>query len=168
MKLLTLASMKKMMRLSLIVGTLALLGLSCTKICDEPDVNGINALPFKFKTDGNDGFSQDEINSAYMVRYLIAFGDSLTFPKDTLSLNGRKDFRLTNYDPFRNDSIGYVRYNYAIRFENNDTLGYVITQIKLKGQYTGECAYENQMKRFTWNGQAQDITEFSNPFLITK
>lgn len=160
--------MKKMMRLSLIVGTLALLSLACTKICDEPDVNGLNALPFKFKTDGTDGFSQAEINSAYMVRYLIAFGDSLTFPKDTLSLNGNTDFRLTNYDPFRNDSIGYVRYNYAIRFENNDTLSYVITQIELNGQYIGDCAYENQMKRFTWNGQDQDITEFSDSFLITK
>ena len=160
--------MKKMMRFCLIIGTLALLSVSCTKTCDEPDVNGLNALPFQFKTDGSDGFSESAINSAYMVRYLIAFGDSLTFPKDTISLNGRDNFRLTNYDPFVNDSIGYVRYNYAIRFESSDTLSYVITQIELKGQYTGDCAYENQMKRFTWNGQVQDITEFSNPFLITK
>lgn len=160
--------MKKRMRLYLMVGTLALLSLACTKICDAPNVDLINALPFEFKTEGNDGFSEAEVSSAYMVRYLIAFGDSLTFPKDTISLNGRTNFNLTNYDPFRNDSIGYVRYNYAIRFENNDTLSYVITQIELKGQYTGECAYENQLKRFTWNGQPQDITEFSNPFLITK
>jgi hypothetical protein len=160
--------MKKMMRFCLIVGTLALMSVSCTKICDAPDVDSLNALPFQFKTDGNDGFSESEINSAYMVRYLIALGDSLTFPVDTVSLEGRDNFRLTNYDPFRNDSIGYVRYNYAILFESNDTLSYVITQIELKGQYTGECAYENQLKKFTWNGQVQDITEFSNPFLITK
>jgi len=157
-----------MMKFSAILAVLSFAILGCTKICDEPNVNEINAFKFELKSSGDNSFSEEDLNQSYLVRYFIAFGDSLNFPQDTISLQGKNPFTLTNFEPFRNDSIAFVRYNYAIGFENNDTLKYVITQIKINGKYVGECVYENDLKRFALNGQTYDVTGINEPFLISK
>jgi hypothetical protein len=157
-----------MIKFSSVLALFSVAIFGCTKICDEPNVNEINAFSFELKSSGDNSFTEDDINQSYLVRYFIAFGDSLTFPQDTIYLQGTNPIKLANFEPFRNDSIAFVRYNYAIGFENNDTLKYVLTQIKISGKYVGECAYENELKRFTLNGQTFDVTGKENPFLISK
>lgn len=147
---------------------------SCTKICDEPPVDDLNALYLKFNTEGEDSFTEEELESFYMVRYFDVPGDSLTFPDDTVFYHGHfyegsaGQIRLSNHIPFRNDSIFYVRYNYGLYFESDSTLSYIITDIDLEGTYVGECDYENVKKTFHINDQLVDMSASTDYYEIKK
>jgi len=146
---------------------------ACTEICDAPPIDNLNALYLEFKKDGENGFTEEERNSFYMVRYYQVPGDSLTFPADTVFYFGNfyesdNRFRISNGIPFQNDSIFYVRYNYGLFFESDSTLSYLISQINLRGKYTGNCAYENQEKTFLLNGSFVDRSGSTSYYQITK
>ncbi len=147
---------------------------SCTKICDEPPVDDLNALYLQFKTEGEDSFTEEELESFYLVRYFDVPEDSLTFPDDTIFYHGNfydgsdNQIRISNGTPFLNDSIFYVRYNYGLFFESDSTLSYIITEFDLEGTYVGECGYENVTKTFHINDQLVDMSASTDYYEITK
>lgn len=146
---------------------------ACTEICDEPPIDDLNALYLEFKKDGESGFSEEERDSFYIVRYYQVPGDSLTWPADTVYYFGNfyesdNRFRISNGIPFQNDSLFYVRYNYGLFFDVDSLLSYIITDINLSGKYTGNCAYENQEKTFLLNGNFVDMSSNTDYYQISK
>lgn len=146
---------------------------ACTEICDEPPIDDLNALYLEFKTEGEDGFSEAERESFYIVRYYQVPGDSLTWPADTIFYFGNfyeadNRFRISNGIPFENDSLFYVRYNYGLFFSADSTLSMTISDINLTGKYTGNCDYENQEKTFRLNGSLVDMGGTTDYYQITK
>lgn len=146
----------------------------CKDNCDPPPVDDINALYLKFKTDGDNGFSEEERNSMYLVRYFDVPGDSLTFPSDTMRFFGNlyqgsnHKLRISNDIPFKNDSLFFVAYNYGFYFESDSTLKLSLTDISLRGKYVGDCAYENKEKTFKLNGQFVNRTANQDFYEISK
>lgn len=146
----------------------------CAEVCDEPPIDDLNALYLELKVDGDDGFSEDERASCFIVRYFDVVNDSLTFPDDTVFYNGNfhdgsdNRIRLSNGTPFENDSLFYVRYNYGIFFESDSTLELLITDIDLRSRYVGECGYENVQKTFRLNGEWVDRSGSQAYYEITK
>lgn len=154
---------------------LSLIVLSaCTEDCDPPPVDDINALYLKFKTEGENSFSQDERDSMYLVRYFQVPGDSLNFPSDTIRFYGNlyqgsnHKLRISNGVPFENDSLFYVSYNYGFFFESDSTLQLTLTDISLRGKYVGDCDYENKEKTFKLNGETVNRTANQDFYEISK
>lgn len=146
---------------------------SCTEICDAPDIDLINAIFLKLDTSEVDGFSEDELNSLYMVRYFRVEEADFDWPHDTVFIYGNfyrspSTIRLSNDHPFTNDSLFYPRYNYALLFESDTLLEYRITNITLDSKYTGDCAYENMVKTFEMNGLTVNKSGTTDTHTITK
>jgi hypothetical protein len=146
---------------------------ACTEICDDPPVDELNALYLELKEGGDDGFSPEVLNSAFIVRYWIVPGDSLTFPQDTINApamftNGLNRLRISNGIPFQNDSLFYPRYNYVVFSEADTTLELKITNIDLESGYIGECEYENRIKTFDLNGTPVNQSKSTDYYLITQ
>lgn len=146
---------------------------ACTEVCDEPPIDDINALYLEFKKDGEDGFTEEELETFYLVRYFQVPGDSLTFPDDTIHYYGNfyeadNRFRISNGIPFSNDSLFFVRYNYGMFFESDTTQQVLLTDITLRGEYIGDCEYENKEKTFRINGDLVNQTASTDYIQITK
>lgn len=152
---------------------LLVLGTACTKDCDAPPVDDINALYLRLKTGGDNGFSEEELSSLYLVRYFDVPGDSLTFPADTLHFasfyeGSDNKIRISNDTPFRNDSLFFVRYNYGFYFEADSNLSVMLTDIQLEGGYIEDCDYENRRKTFRINDQEVNRSGSQDYYEITK
>lgn len=132
---------------------------ACSEECDEPDIQAINALYFELKQGGEDGFTQEALDQLYVVRF-VPFSDPLV--ADTTYLNGNYpegEGRLFINDefPFLNSQSPYFTvYGYMLI---DPTTGYVgnIENIELKGEYDGDCGYNNLEKKFTFNGEEVDM-----------
>ena len=146
---------------------------SCTEICDAPDVDRINAIFLKLDTSEVDGFSQEELDSLYMVRYFRVEEADFDWPHDTVYFFGNfyqnpSTIRLSNDHPFTNDSLFFPRYNYAILFKSDTLLEYRITNITLDSKYIGDCAYENKVKTFDIDGVTVNKSGTTDTHSITK
>lgn len=165
--------MKQIQQSALILVSIAAFA-ACTEVCDEPPVDDLNALYLELKKDSVDGFTQAELDSCFLVRYFDVFNDSLTFPDDTVFYYGNfhegseNRIRISNGTPFENDSLFYVRYNYGIFFRTDSTLQYLITDIDLKGEYIGDCDYENVTKTFRLNDELVNRSGNQEYYQITK
>lgn len=150
--------MKRRNYILLILATIAF--SACTKKCEEPDIQAINALYFELQNGGEDGFNSDELNAIYFVRF-IPFSEPLI--ADTLYANGlfpdgEGKFHINDTYPFTNDqSPYYTVYGYLVV---EPTTGFVanIENIELGGEYDGECGYTNLKKRFTLDGDTIDVS----------
>ncbi len=133
---------------------------SCTEKCEEPDIQSINALHFELQNGGDNGFTADELDAIYFVRY-IPFSEPLI--ADTLYSNGiyplgEGRFLINDRFPFNNDqSPYYTVYGYLVV---DPTTGYVanIENIELGGAYDGDCGYTNTLKRFSLDGDTIDVS----------
>ncbi len=134
------------------------LTVSCSKECDEPDIQAINALYFEL-VEGEDGFTPEAIDQIYIVRF-VPFSEP--FVADTLFLegnypSGRGKFFINDVFPFVNSQSPYFTiYGYLIV---DPTTGYVgnVENISLLGEYDGDCGYNNLEKNFTFNGEEVDM-----------
>ncbi len=143
---------------------------ACEEGCDEPDVQRINGLYFEFDQEGSDGFTEEELNNVFFVRY-VPLSEPLV--ADTLYINGIYPegfgkFIINDNFPFQNFGAPYfISYSYLI-VEN--ITGYVgnVENIVLKGEYDGECGYNNLQKSFFFNGDSLDMGGVSTPFIISR
>lgn len=143
---------------------------ACSEKCDEPDIQYINGLHLKLQNGGDNGFSPEELDAIYFVRY-IPFSEPLI--ADTLMANGYfpegpGKFTINDKFPFFNDqSPYYTVYGYMII---DPTTGYVanIEDIKLAGQYDGDCGYTNTKKIFTLNVDTIDVSGLETYYPLTR
>lgn len=143
---------------------------SCTEECDEPDIQKINALYFELQQGGEDGFTEAELDSVYIVRF-VPYSEPLV--ADTTYLyglypEGEGRFFINDDFPFLNYQSPYFpTYGYMVV---EPTTGFVATidNIELKGEYDGDCDYRNLEKRFTYNGEAHDYGGSQAYFPITR
>lgn len=144
----------------LLVALSALCFSACTEECDEPDIQAINALYFELQNGGENGFTAEELDAVFFVRF-IPFSEPLI--ADTLYTNGNYPegegkFLINDTYPFNNDeSPYYTVYGYMVV---EPTTGYVanIENIDLGGEYDGDCGYINTQKRYTINGDSVDVS----------
>lgn len=143
---------------------------SCSEKCDEPDIGMINALYFELKQGGENGFSEEELDSIYIVRF-VPFSEPLV--ADTAYIGGEYPagegkFYINNEYPFFNYQSPYFpTYGYMVV---DPTTGFVgnIENIELTGQYDGDCGYRNLEKKFTYNGEEFDFGGTQAYFTITR
>ncbi len=148
----------------------ALVLTSCWEKCEDPDVSRINALYFEFERDGSGGFTDEELNSVFFVRY-VPFSEPLL--ADTLIINGNfpegfGKFIVNDFFPFRNIGAPYfVVYDYLIV---EPTTGFVasIERIVIGGEYDGECGYTNTKRSFFFNGDSLDSAGLTNALIISR
>src|SRR5690606_1861369 len=133
---------------------------ACSEKCEEPDIQAINAIYFELQNGGENGFSAEELDAVYFVRY-IPFSEPLI--ADTLIPNGffpegEGRFLINDTYPFNNSQSPYFTVYGNLVVE--PTTGYVanIENIELKGEYDGDCGYFNTKKRFTLNGDTIDVS----------
>jgi len=149
---------------------LLLVFAACSKECDEPDIQAINALYFELKEGGDDGFSEKALDELYIVRF-VPFSEPLV--ADTVYLqgnypSGRGRLFINDEFPFiNNQSPYYTIYGYLII---DPTTGYVgsVENIELKGEYDGDCGYNNLEKKFTFNGEEVDMGGTEDFYLVTQ
>lgn len=150
---------------------IALLTLgACSEKCDEPDIQYINGLHLELQNGGSNGFTPEELDAIYFVRY-IPFSEPLI--ADTLLSNGYfpdgpGKFTINDNFPFFNDqSPYYTVYGYMII---DPTTGFVanIEDITLAGQYDGDCGYTNTNKIFTLDGDTIDVSGLDTYYPITR
>ncbi|NEN24449.1 hypothetical protein G3O08_13135 [Cryomorpha ignava] len=150
-----------MKKTSILLLVLAALSFgACSEKCEEPDIQAINALYFELQNGGDNGFSAEELDAIFFVRF-IPFSEPLI--ADTLYPNGiypegEGRFLINDSYPFNNDqSPYYTVYGYMVV---EPTTGYVanIENIELGGEYDGDCGYINTRKRYTVNGDTIDVS----------
>jgi hypothetical protein len=154
----------------LLLPILAIWMASCSEECDEPDIQEINALYFELKQGGDDGFTEKGLDEVFLVRF-VPFSEPLV--ADTVFLQGNYPlgearFLVNDEFPFTNNQSPYfTTYGYLIV---DPTSGFVgsIENIELKGEYDGDCGYNNLEKKFTFNGEAQDMGGTTDYFLVTQ
>lgn len=149
---------------------LALVFVSCKEKCDEPDIQAINALYFELKQGGDGGFTEEELNSIFFVRF-VPMSDPLIadtlFPQGNYPMGAGKFYINDNY-PFRNDQSPYFPvYGYMI-VDPGTNYRDTISNIKLGGQYDGECGYDNTLKKYTVNGDTVDMSGSQDFHLLTR
>ena len=54
----------------LLVIVLGSLFVACNEKCDEPDIERINSIYIELKNGGSDGFTEEQLDSIYFVRYV--------------------------------------------------------------------------------------------------
>ena len=150
---------------------LSLFLAGCQKPCPDPDVDSINALYFSFKLGGTDGFTQSEIDSTMIIRFIMV--DTTIATADTLYYNGHfyngtnNEVRISNTIPWNNDAPPvYPNFSYVLQNPQH-TFSDTIANIKLKGEYTNNCGYNNEQKTFTFNGNPVDMSGSLNSYVIT-
>lgn len=143
---------------------------ACTEKCDEPDIDYINGLHFELLKHGDSGFSSGALDSIYFVRY-IPFSEPLiadtAYPQGYYPDGGTR-FTLNDKYPFYNDQSPYFTiYGYMVI---DPTTGFVanITDIKLEGEYDGDCGYINTFKSFVLNNDTIEASGADGFVLITK
>lgn len=148
-----------------------LLGLySCEEKCDEPDIERINSIYIELKQGGSDGFTEDELNNIYFVRYVP---NSNPLVADTSYPNGffpegEGRFLINDSYPFRNEEPPYwVVFGYEI-IEPNSGFSTRIQDIELDGMYDGDCGYNNIKKTFTVDSVPVDMSGSQEFYLVTK
>jgi len=155
-------------RFLLVILLFPLLIYSCSEKCDEPDIQSINALYFELDQ-SDEGFTEEAIDQIYVVRF-VPFSEPLV--ADTVYLNGNYPsgsgrFYINDEFPFVNRQSPYFTiYGYMVI---DPTTGYVgtVENIELKGEYDGDCNYDNLTKRFTFNGDSLDFGGSQEYYLIT-
>lgn len=142
---------------------------SCAKDCDEPDIESINSLYFELKQGGDDGFTAEELDEMYVVRY-IQESDPLI--ADTLFTNGvypegEGKIIINDSYPFLNSqSPYYTVYGYEIVIQSAGFISF-IENIELGGEYDGECGYTNTRKAFDLNGDSLNRAGSTDFLLLT-
>ena len=156
---------------SLLFFCLVLFGLSnCTERCEEPDIERINSLFFELKQGGDDGFSSEELDSVYFVRF-VPFSDPLI--ADTIFPNGfypegEGRFLINNSFPISNQQAPYYPvYSYQI-IEPTSNFTTVVGDITLQGAYLGDCDYENTLKAFKVDGDSINMPGSMDFYLLTR
>jgi hypothetical protein len=146
---------------------------ACEKPCKEPDTDAINAIYLEFKLGGENGYTNEELNQAYIVRYFATEADTI-LPVDTIFLNGKfyngssNKLRISNDFPIKNPLQPYwVSYDYTIQ-NPEETFIIEIKDIDIKGTYTGDCVYENQQKSYTVNDSLFNRTNNTDYLLIDR
>lgn len=125
--------------------------VSCEKPCEDPGVDSINSIYLKLKSGGENGFTQEELNSTYLVRYLMGYPtDSLN--RDTTSFvfyeGSSNRIRIGSEIPWKSIIPPYyTQYTYIITNTSTNRKD-TITNIDLIGDYTGDCKYVNSQKQF--------------------
>lgn len=155
---------------ALFVGLL-LISVACKETCDEPDIDRINGLKFQLPIEGEDAFTSEELADLMFVRY-VPFSDPLigdtVFVNGNLLEEGPGRFIINDFFPFRNASAPYfVIYNYIIE---GFTAAYFaeITNITLRGEYDGECNYNNLQQSFFLNGDSLDLGGTTDFFVLPR
>jgi hypothetical protein len=146
---------------------------ACEEPCTDPDTDYLNGIFLEFKLGGEDGYTNEELNEAYVVRYYANDVDTV-LPVDTIFLNGifyentTNKLRLSNNFPIKNSIQPYwVIYDYTIQ-NPEQTFVIQIKNIDVKGNYTGDCIYENQLKTYTVNDSLFNRTGNSEYLLIDR
>ena len=148
----------------------AMVAGGCSKECDEPDIAKINALYFEMQMGGEDGFTQEELDEIFIVRF-VPYSQPLI--ADTMYVqgnfpNGPGRFFINDEYPFLNfQSPYFTTYGYMIVQPSTGFVGN-IENIKLKGEYDGDCNYKNVDKKFTFNGEDHNTGGGENYFVIAK
>jgi len=143
---------------------------SCVQDCDEPDVERINSLLFELKQGGEDGFSQEALNSIYYVRY-VAFSEPLiadTFYGNGNFPEGNGRFVINDQFPFRNSQTPYYTSYAYIVIDPTSDFAADIENVKLQGFYDGECGYTNTQKQFVLDGDTIDLAGSADFYLLTR
>ncbi len=143
---------------------------SCSPECEEPDIMDINSLKFQLDIDGENGFFSFELHHVYLVRF-VPFSEPLV--ADTVYLNGVFPdgpgmFSINDEFPFLNPGSPYYPvYGYQVV---DPSTGYVATidNIELKGEYDGDCGYQNIQKSFVINGDTVDMGGTDTYYLISQ
>ncbi len=139
------------------------------KFCDEPDIDYINALSFKF----DDNVPQSQIETAYLVRFNK--DDDFLTPIDSIryleASDGAAILVLSDRRPFT--SGGFINLNsyedsdYIIR--NMGDFSFKISNIEVKGEYSDcDCVYTNTEKTFRLNQQEMDRTNSNSEIILAK
>gem|GEM_PF-2328076 len=144
--------------------------ISCSPECDEPNITDINSLKFQLDIDGENGFLSFELQYVYLVRF-VPFSDPLV--ADTAYLNGVFPdgpgmFSINDEFPFLNPGAPYYPvYGYQVV---DPSTGYVATidNIELRGEYDGDCGYQNLQKRFVINSDTVDMGGTDTFYLISQ
>jgi hypothetical protein len=143
---------------------------ACTGECEEPDIQAINALYFELQQGGEGGFTDEELDAVYFVRF-VPFSQPLiadTFYAQGNYPLGEGRFLINDQYPFFNQEAPYfTSYGYMVV---DPITGYVgnIENIDLEGEYDGDCGYENLRKKFTFNGDTVDFGGSQDYYLISK
>jgi len=159
--------MKKIHRLSIVLMTIAIC-CACSKKCDEPDIQAINALYFELDQ-SSEGFTQEALDQIFIVRF-VPFSEPLV--ADTVYLNGnypsgRGRLYINDEFPFVNNQSPYFTiYGYTI-VDPTTSYGGVIENIELEGEYDGDCGYNNISKRFTFNTDTINMGGTQEFYLVT-
>ncbi len=156
------------MKYFLLFGLLFFLG--CAEECDEPNISEINSLRFQLDVGGVNGFFEGELQWVYIVRF-VPFSDPLV--ADTLYLDGffpegEGKFMINDEFPFINTGSPYYPvYGYQVVDPSTEYVA-TIQNIKLRGEYTGDCDYINHEKSFTINGDTVDMAGSDEYYLISQ
>jgi len=143
---------------------------SCEEKCDEPDIEAINSIYIELKQGGSDGFSEEELDSIYFIRYVP---NSNPLVADTAYIDGffpdgEGKFSINDTYPFRNETPPYwVVFGYEI-IEPTSEFSTRIQDIELGGMYDGECGYTNVKKTFTVDSVPVDMSGSQDFYLITR
>jgi len=143
---------------------------SCEEKCDEPDIESINSIYIELKQGGSDGFSEEELDSIYFVRYVPNSNPLVadTAYPDGFFTDGESKFRINDTYPFRNETPPYwVVFGYEI-IEPMSGFSTRIQDIELEGMYDGECGYTNVKKTFTVDSQLVDMSGSQEFYVVTK
>lgn len=143
---------------------------ACSEKCDEPDIGAINGLYFELQQGGENGFTPEELNQIYFVRF-IPFSEPLiadTFYAQGSYPLGLGKFVINDSYPFRNEqSPYYTVYGYQV-VDPVTSFAANIENIKLGGQYDGDCGYDNTLKTYTLNGDSVDMSGSMAYYPITQ
>jgi len=149
---------------------IAVIFAGCTEKCEEPDISRINSVYIELKEGGEDGFTDAELDSIIIVRY-IPFSAPLV--ADTLVTNGDfpegdNKFLINDEYPFVNATPPYyVVYGYEI-IETSSLFSTRIEGIELEGVYDGECDYMNVEKTFLVDSNEVDMSGSTDFYQITR
>ncbi len=149
---------------------ITILFIGCTEKCEEPDISRINSIYIELKQGGEDGFTDSELDSIIIVRY-VPFSAPLI--ADTLVTNG--DFPGGENKFFINDEYPYVNatppyyvvFGYEI-IETSSAFSTRIEGIELEGVYDGECDYMNVKKTFLVDSNEVDMSGSTDYYQITR
>lgn len=159
--------MKNFLCLTVIVSA-AVIFSACSKKCDDPDVQAINALYFELDQ-GPGGFTDEALDEIFIVRF-VPFSEPLLSDTAFLEGNypsGRGRFYINDEFPFVNRQSPYFTiYGYTI-VDPTTSYGGVIENIELVGEYDGDCDYNNISKRFTFNNDSIDMGGTQDFYLVT-
>lgn len=159
--------MKNFLSLTTLLLTLGLFS-ACSKNCEDPDVQAINALYFELDQ-SSDGFTSEALEEIFIVRF-VPFSEPLL--ADTVFLNGnypsgKGRFYINDDFPFVNNQSPYFTiYGYMI-IDPTTSYGGVVENISLEGEYDGDCGYDNIVKRFTFNTDTVNMGGTQNFYLVT-